>query len=336
MLRIPHGRLIALRASGRIENAENLPNRIVLLKWGENETIDGPVKVGQHTLSSLSANQAKFGFDDVVLDFNHNTVPGHPNNKGEPAFIAATGQLKVLSGEGLVLENIKWTDKGKEHVAHYPDLSPAVQLDDSGEVIFCHSAALCRQGKVKDLHVFSVSFGDQPAASTTTKPAVQTMQTIVVSKNAVDLDRLRKILSLSAEATVEDINQALVALEATPDKPVAGLTAEFSKQIKALSARFDNIERAGIVGDALSKGRIVPKEWLPDDNGEGGLPIAQLRTLCATLPEIVPLDQRTPEKIKDFSALTPANTADEQVRKNMGISKETWDKYPVPRLVNAA
>lgn len=329
MLKIPHGRLIALRAAGRIENTEELPTRLVLLKWGANETTDGPVKVGEHTLQSLAANQAKFGFDDVVLDFNHNTVPGHPNNKGEPAFIAATGQLKVNSSEGLVLENLQWTDKGKEHVAHYPDLSPAVQLDGDGQVVFCHSAALCRQGKVKDLHVFSISFGDQPKATT------QQTQTIVVSKNAVDLDRLRKILSLSAEATVEDINQALVALEASPDKPVAGLNADVVKQIKTLAARFDNIERDGIIQDALSKGRIVPKEWLPDEQGEGGLPIPQLRTLCATLPEIVPMDQRTPEKIKDFSALSPANTAEEQVRKNMGISRETWDKHPVPRLALA-
>lgn len=322
MLRIPQGRLIALRAPGRIEDPKNPPTRLVVLKWGNNETTDGAVQVGQHTLQSLSANQAKFGFEEVALDFNHNTVPGHPSNKGEPAFIAATGKLKVLSGEGLIFDEIKWTDKGLEHVAHYPDLSPAVQLDDSGEVVFCHSVALCRQGKVKDLHVFSVSFGDQTKPTTTT-----TTQTIVVNKNAVDLDLLRKILSLSADATIEDINRALVTLAASPDKPVTGLTADVTAQLRTLSNRFDNVERAGILGDALSRGRIVPKEWLPDEQGNGGLPIEQLRTLCATLPEIVPLEARTPEKLKEFTALKPVNPIEKQVCAGLGISEDSWKKY---------
>lgn len=323
MLRIPHGRLIALRAPGRIEDPKNPPTRLVVLKWGNNETTDGAVNVGEHTLQSLSANQTKFGFEEIALDFNHNTVPGHPSNKGEPAFIAATGKLKVLSGEGLVLDEIKWTDKGREHVEHYPDLSPAVQLDDKGEVIFCHSVALCRQGKVKDLHVFSVSFGDQPAAPARTT----TTQTIVVNKTEVDLDLLRKILSLSAESTIEDINRALVTLAAAPDKPVTGLTADVTAQLRTLSNRFDNVERAGILEDALRKGRIVPKEWLPDESGQGGLPISQLRTLCATLPEIVPLEARTPEKLKEFTALKPVNPIEKQVCAGLGISEESWKKY---------
>lgn len=326
MPKLPHGQLIALRAPGRIDTTKDLPTRLVLLKWGENETIDGPVRVGEHTLQSLSANQARFGFEEVVLDFNHNTVPGHPNNKGEPAFIAATGQLKVNSSEGLVLENLNWTDKGKEHVAHYPDLSPAIQLDADGEVVFCHSAGLCRQGKVKDLHVFSISFGDPAKPTTTTAPAAAG-RTIVVNKNAVDLDLLRKILSLSAEATIEDINRALVSLDASPDKPVTGLTADVTTQLRTMSARLDNNERAGILEDALRKGRIVPKEWLPDEQGNGGLPIPQLRTLCATLPEIVPLDQRTPEKLQAFTALTPVNPVEKAVCAGLGISEESWKKY---------
>lgn len=323
MPKLPHGRLIALRAPGRIDTTKDLPNRLVLLKWGENETIDGPVRVGEHTLASLSVNQARFGFEEVVLDFNHNTVPGHPNNKGEPAFIAATGELEVYSGEGLVLENINWTDKGKEHVAHYPDLSPAIQLDAQGEVVFCHSAGLCRQGKVKDLHVFSISFGE-PGKQTTTKPATQT---IVVNKNSVDLDLLRKILSLSADASIEDINRALVSLDASPDRPVTGLTADVTAQLRTLSSRFDNAERATILEDALRKGRIVPKEWLPDEQGNGGLPIPQLRTLCATLPEIVPLEARTPAKLLEFTALKPVNPVEKAVCAGLGISDESWKKY---------
>src|ERR1051326_3062992 len=317
MHKITHRGIIALRAPSRIENSTDLPTRLVMLKWGDNETTQGPVKVGERTLSSLSANQARLGFDEIALDFNHNTVPGHPSNKGEPAFIAATAEVKVHRGEGLVFENVKWTDKGKEHVGHYPDLSPAVQLDDNGEVIFCHSGALCRQGAVKDLHVFSVSFLE------TAKPATETTQTIVVNKNSVDLDRLRKILNLSADATIEDINRALVALDSMSGGDLQGLAA----QIKALAARFDNNERTVILDAALRAGKVVPQAWLPNDKGEGGLPNDQLRALCATLPEVVPLDQRTPERLKEFSSLVPANPAEEEVRNRMGLTKEQWTKY---------
>lgn len=309
-----------------------------MLKWGDNATTKGPVKVGARSLASFATNQRAMGFDEASLDFEHNTVPGHPSNKGEPAAIAARGVPKVIENEGLIFETLNWTGVGKEYREHYHDLSPAVQLDDSGEVVFCHSAALCRNGATFDLHAFNTGF-DFKTLSTTYFDQSQTRTTDPVAKNAIDLDRLRKLLELSADATVEDINRALIAIDAMPSD-ATGLSAGVMAQIRTLTAKLNGFEariadneRIGIVNEALTAGKIIPKEFL---EGEHKLGNAQLKVLVAGLPEIVPLDQRTPEHIKDYSVFAPANTAEEQVRKNMGISKETWDKYPIPRLLPAA
>jgi hypothetical protein len=62
-------------------------------------------------------------------------VPGHPAYNGEPAKVAArSATLSVVPGQGLVFSDIQWTPEGEANKQHYPDLSPAVMLDDDGEV----------------------------------------------------------------------------------------------------------------------------------------------------------------------------------------------------------
>lgn len=151
-----HTGLVALQAPASLGSAGvPMPTRIVMLKWGENESAEGPITVGTKTLAA-STLWPGLGFGEVVIDFNHNTVPGHPSYKGEPAKVAATQcALSVEPGTGLVFSGINWTEEGRQNSRHYPDLSPAVKLDVEGEVIFCHSAALCRNGAVNNLHLFS-------------------------------------------------------------------------------------------------------------------------------------------------------------------------------------
>lgn len=148
------GGLITLDATVELRPADRMPTRLALMKWGKNETSEGPMTVGLKTLQASKLWDG-IGYGEIAIDFNHNTVPGHPSYKGEPAPIAAMATPRVIPGEGLVLENIRWTDDGKRNIEHYPDLSPAIKLDDSGEVIFIHSAALARNGAVKDLHLCS-------------------------------------------------------------------------------------------------------------------------------------------------------------------------------------
>ena len=108
-----HGGLIALHAPVQLDPAKDLPSRLLMLKWGDNDTTQGKVRVGEKTLASFAAthNQNDLGYGEVVIDFNHNTVPGHPSYRGEPAAVAASkANPRVIKGEGLVFDNIEWTE----------------------------------------------------------------------------------------------------------------------------------------------------------------------------------------------------------------------------------
>jgi len=395
MLPVTSG-LVALQAPAALDPKADLPSRILMLKWGENDTAQGPVKVGEKTLAA-SRLWSGLGFGDVVIDFNHNTVPGHPSYRGEPAMIGARqATLSVVPNVGLVFDNIQWTDEGRKFREHYPDLSPTVKLDDDGEVIFCHSGALCRNGATKDLHLFSAESTTQICGETTLADKLLTLdaelfttlsamatkekkepayapKTATVHKPGtymLNTDLLKSILKLPADATDDDVNSALEAFGKAGDEatdPNAGtdtttpasagadtgdmkalsaslktFTASLSKfevaakkvteletKFTTLTASMEASERQAIVDAAEAQGKQVPTEWLPDKDGKGGLPNTQLRTLCATLPEIIPLSARTPRVVK----LATAGNADgltsteREVMRNMGLEETTWKKH---------
>jgi phage I-like protein len=336
-----HLGLITLQACSRLDAAAELPTRIVMMKWGRNETAQGPMTVGLKTLQA-SAKWDAIGYGEVAIDFNHNTVPGHPSYKGEPAKIAAMATPRVIEGEGLVFENIRWNDEGRAHRQDYPDLSPAIKLDADGEVIFCHSGALARNGAVPDLHLCSALPGDLA-------DKLSTLTAIPTQSNQAMLDLLKKLLKLPADATEADVTTALEAFIAAAEKAetvpaeaaddvktmsaavlkgLATLKAELAGQIETLNARFDGQLREQIVAEATATGRVVPASWLPAADGKGGLPIAELKTLCATLPEVVPMERRTPKNITALSAGASTQTAaDRQVMQTLGITEEQWKKH---------
>lgn len=311
-----------------------------MLKWGNNATTKGNFRVGKKTVESLNSVQRQAGFDEVVLDFEHNTVPNHPSNKGEPAQIAARGEPLVVEGEGLYFDNLEWTEPGKTHREHYHDLSAVVARDENEDVIFVHSGALCRNGATYDLHAFNARLDAKTFALTPyTDPSAPVR---AISQTQINVDLLRKVLSLSnlsADATIEDINKALEDFAAQSDSSVSdqgenALSADGLKGIAialaTLTAEVKDIrdgqaaaERNQIKADAIRDGKIVPKEIF----GNANISNADLKALVAELPEIVPMDQRTPESIEALTPIRLVNSADEQVRKNMGIPLEVWKKH---------
>ncbi len=152
--------LNGLFAFGAINNralaGKELPPRLKLLNWGTNKSTKGQIIVGQKTAATLAANQRRFGYDRVGIDYNHQSLPGHTNFKPDPREMAAYGVPSVVPGEGLFLEDIAWTPSGKQYASNYSDLSPAPLLD-SGEVTFLHSVALCPQGCVDGLTFLSAT-----------------------------------------------------------------------------------------------------------------------------------------------------------------------------------
>jgi phage I-like protein len=331
------GDLYALRSNVQVEQLEDpskLPTRLVVLPWGEHKTAKGAFKVNEVTLSAMPANQALTNFDRVCLDFDHNTVPGQPSYKGEPAKIAAYARPVVLSGEGIVYEDIEWTPEGREYVSggHYRDLSPAVKTDAQGNVVFLHSAAVCRQGAVPDLILCSA----ESSTNTTTNPTQEPM---------IYKQMLCSILGLDPEKASDEEITAAADKAANPDKGGEGeegkakestanktedgdKVAALSAKVETLSANLERVigastatERANIIALAAREGKVVPKVAEKMD-------LEDLKALCAELPVTVPLEKRTwPGKVETLSADPQITAAQQQVNRTLGISKETFAKH---------
>jgi len=138
-------------------DGKSLPKRLKLLQWGKNATANGDVYLNEKTLAVFDAIQKETGRDeDVALDFDHCTVPGSKEYvPGKPKNIAAYGNPKLIKGDGLYLEDLKWTPLGKEKASNYKDLSPACSVTKDGVVTGLHSAALTPNGAVYGLKFYS-------------------------------------------------------------------------------------------------------------------------------------------------------------------------------------
>ena len=298
--------LLALQAirNDALASAD-LPKRLKLLNWGVNDSKKGPVVVGPLTLSALAERQALYGFDKIGIDYEHQSVPQHPNFLPPPREYAAYGVPRVVENEGLFLEDIEWTPSGLEKARNYIDLSPT-PLIENGEVVFLHSVALCPQGAVDGLSFFSADFK-------ITKPTKSMNPELLKILSA-----MFNVPETSDEATLLAAGKTFVekaAKESKDDAP--GMTA-LAAELKALSARFDSAERENIINAAVTAGKIVP-------NSAKDLPVEKLRALVAELPaDQVPLDKRTPEQVKTLS--TNLSASDLAVCKQLGLKPEEFLK----------
>ncbi len=309
--------------------ADELPTRLKLFNWGENKTATkGTFVVGPKTLASLAANQKAHGFDKVALDFNHNSLKGHPNFKPDPREVAAYGTPVVIEGEGLFLDGLSYTPSGKKFAREYADLSPTPARDpETGEVIFLHSVALCPQGEVEGLTFLSADVLGETKTQTTHKK---------VTTKVMDFKKLLcAILSLDPDtATDEDIQAAAEKYgktektEAGADKAVEALSKAlkpFGDQLVALQSRLDKQDRDNLVALAIRDGKEIPKSALEGDTAVNN---AQLAALIAGLPVTVPLSRRTPENVIDLSAGNgPISAEQAAINRNLGISDDQFKKH---------
>jgi phage I-like protein len=110
-----------------------LPSRLLVVPWGTHDTAQGKVICNSATMELLPRVQVELKRDRVALDFQHNTVEGSKFYLGEPAKVAAFGNIECVPDEGVFLTNLEWTPEGKDIApcGHYPDLSPTVIRDDN-------------------------------------------------------------------------------------------------------------------------------------------------------------------------------------------------------------
>lgn len=303
--------------------SKTLPSRLKIMNWGVNNGAKGKFIINAAGAQQFAANQKASNFDRVAFDFEHNTVKGSSAYKGEPCEVAGHGTPEIVDGEGLFLNNIEWTAEGQKFVGgrHYIDASPSIITNAAGEVVFLHSVAACRQGALVGSEL-QLNAADFPK-----------LQLNTMNHKA----KLIELLNLSADATDAQIEAAL-AKKPEVETLSADNKGELLKQIKTLTATVDTLvkgqktletkvttdERTLILNSAAAEGKVVPKELT---EGDSALDIKQLKTLVAALPVTVPLERRTPAQTPHSApgALTTLS-AEEAVRKQLGITEEEWKK----------
>ena len=319
--------------SDRSDRTKPLPERIRLLKWGLNESTEGPVVVNEHTLRSFAATQRRIGRERVPLDFEHNTVEGTPeyNRTSEPRPIAAMGTPVVIPGEGLFLEQLTYTATGQANADQYEDLSAAPLLNKDRVVVGLHSGALTRAGAVygavlsadelrrlttEGVTLARLSAGRFTNFAPPSDASVQPKTTPNIMAETISIETLAaQVAQLS-----QSLGDRLAALEGRKPADLVPLAARLdavektvsgTPDLVALRARIEALEKAhkASADGALQaeRARLVPlfasEGRCPVNPATGkaytaeelaALDIPTLKLLHANTPVTVPLNARRP------------------------------------------
>ena len=314
-----------------------LPTRLLAMPWGVTDTNKGRLTVNEVTLGVLAHNQAAAKFDRIAFDFQHNTVNATPAD--EPIKVAGWGTPEIVAGEGIYLSAIEYTADGPAPLlgGHYPDLSPTLNVNAKGEVVFIHSLAAVRQGEVDGLTLFTPAAGSKSA-------------TALAALSADGLDDFKKadgepdwrgitIAALNAAgATLDDDAQADDILAAasqlsTPSPATTKVTMSADPvnpatetRLVALEANAANQQRQIILSAAKHAGKVIPLSA----ESIAKLDPATLQEIVDALPaNQVPLNSET-EGADDISLAAGGMTAaDHAVAKQLNLSAEDFKKYGV-------
>lgn len=242
---------------------EALPTRLVVFPWGTHNTRRGKFIVNDLTAKVFEANQGKMRLDGkLALDFEHNTLPGTEAYKtsAEPRPIAALALCRVISGEGLVYEEIEWTPEGKTAYlgGHYQDLSPSPFRDEAGNVIGLHSVALCRHGEVEGLTIHAAASPRVAAYLSALSADISPPPQNPAMKDAL-LKLLKSLgIELEAEASDEAVTAALTAAASKVGTMKPQEAEGMSTQIIALRAEMGDLQKTNLIAEATRDGKIIP------------------------------------------------------------------------------
>lgn len=350
---MPPLELLTLRANApqfdTAQGEKGLPQRILVLAWGDHDTTKGKVICDATTMQQLAAYNAAQNWDRIALDFEHNSVPGSPSYQGEPVKIAGYGTLQLVAGEGIYLLMSSWTPQGKEYAAggHYGDLSPVVKVNKRNEVIGLHSVALCRHGATPGLVFLSAAAPVQHSATPLTANSSNSMTPEQL------VAELAKTLGLAADTPPADILAALTTKMGESEKELTAMKAkseedaktlsvatkgddtlkllstqlqEQGDQLKQLSATLEASQRGEVIAGAIHAGKQVPSiASAKTADGSYQMPLDQLKQLCAELPVTVPMEKRLSSAPPASGAADSAETA--AVSSMTGVSPEDRAKY---------
>lgn len=292
--------------------AEKLPERFQVLKWGENENSNGiRVFVGDDLLRNMA--DPLYPWDVVALDYEHNTVPDHPQYKEsrEPRQVAGFGPMEVVRGEGVFMRVNRWTPAGLTEAWNYNDVSAAPVRDEDGVVVGIHSVALCRNGAVPEMGFFDA------ALSVDERSVFAALSVNTKKEKSMNWKEWLAKLFKKDPATVsdEELQKDVESAVAPKDPPVPepapdALSVELGKRfdqklkdaVDPLALKIDalSVDNAGLRKELVKR----DKRALIDSAGrEGkvcvlsadvleGMSVDQVKAHCAALSVTVPMDGR--------------------------------------------
>ena len=322
---------------------ENLPARLKIFDWGENHTPDGDIVVNDVSVAALNKQIAADTFKRIVIDFEHQSVKGHPNYVQAPRHNAAHGDLEVIPGDGVYVTALSWTPKGVEHGPDFCDISPVAlhtKRKAPGEPVVLLgilSAALCDNGAVKGITAFSATYqplensmdedtskviaGLQAALGTVTqenkalKESIEAQGRQIAAQNLL-LERLTARLDQAPTVTAASVDQVRAIAESAlkPDALV-----ESKQQVSALSARIDALQKDHMIQIAVLQGKAVTL----DETAVSAMSAESLAKHISGLGATLPVVRLTPSGSAEDPAASALSTGIDaliaQIRQETGI-----------------
>lgn len=278
-------------AAGTRTASDSPPTRILVLPWGRTQTRDDFFHVNDAAVSSIKQRSAMARRDRIRIDREHATA-FRPGADRDPKDILGYGEMDAIPGEGVYLCNIQWTDSGRSHWRALPDVSPAfMKRKSDGLVTELESVALCSDGEVEGLHLFSADSGTYlfPTNATMNELIIQLLKKLGVNVPPDADEAMLRDLALKAldDDGVDDEPSDNTPPDKPPEEPAA---------MSALRVRLERLERtetarvaagsaaeiAEIQRTASAEGKVIPLS--AEQLRSLSITPAQLRAMVSGLP----------------------------------------------------
>jgi phage I-like protein len=254
--------VLSTAAPFRRDPAAGLPQRVRILAWGENigRTTRARILVDEVVAETLSAHQELVACDTVPMDYEHQSVKGHPNYLPDPRLSPGHGKIEVIPGDGVYLSSITYTANGEAHADSYQDVSAVVHLDAEGRPLWVSSVALTQRGDVAGME-FSESVealsARVPMLPLPGDSSTQNQNQIMENTDTEQTFRglIITLLGLTPGDSGEISDEEIIAAVESKSKTAP---ADKEDSTAALSADMDNLRRDFLVDRATRDGKVIP------------------------------------------------------------------------------
>ncbi|MGL6613598.1 phage protease [Aeromonas caviae] len=311
------------------------------------------------TIATTLINRAKALGQDILIDYDHQTLNVEKTGKEAPAAGWYNGdEIEWREGEGLFIKP-RWTERAAALVAakEYRFLSAVFPYDAQGRPLELRMTAITNDPGVVGMQALAALSAQpiQPGqpATLTKENSMNELLKKLLAKLGIELtgdptdEQLQKALteldSLQAsakkapelEAALSAEKTALAALKAQPGGqvdlaqfvPVATYNALVT-QVAALTAQVDTTDAATLIKEARTAGKVVAaeEEYLTAFAAQKG--VAALKALLEPRPAIAALtaSQTAAVTLPEKKGEAVLSAEDKYAADQLGISHEAFAK----------